>query len=137
MMRQFIVKLLSKYPELCISALGEDRDAVLNQTVAKLFNTIGSDDILQVNEIGQWVFEGKVMDKKMYELLIAEAKQLEGMRIWRVIQADLKYKANKAMFLDATDTIGLTAGKLWLFTIDCINTRLNSLKRGRGSFNSG
>ena len=134
-MRQLIVKLLSKFPSLCYEALGKERS--LTDAVAHLYNTIGSKDILHVNEDRQWVLEGKVMDKEVYKLLFTEVKVLEKMLLWRVLEKDILYQANRKMFTESRSIDDLVAGKLWLYTFDCIKTRLDSLKKESGSFNTG
>lgn len=125
-MRKYLVKLLSKYPDLCLDALGEDKEELLTLAVAKHFNTISSDDILKF-EKGKWMFEGKVLDLKMYELLAAEARNFMKGKLWKVLQADIKWHANKALFIDSKDTLDMIIGKSWLYVLDGINTRLKKM----------
>ena len=131
-MRQHFAKLLSN---LLIWSLKLDRERVLTESVAKLYNTIGSKDILHVDEKGQWIFQGKIVDRKIYELLIAEVRTLEKMKLWKILETDIKYQANRMMFTESKSENDLIVGKLWLYTFDCMKTRLESLKQGKGSFN--
>ena len=107
---------------------------VLTAAVAGFYNTIGTDDILrEVN--GKWMVGEKEVDDSIKQAMIGEAKTLLNMRLWKVLQNDIKYRANKQMFLESQSEIDLIAGKLWLYTLDCINTRLDSISKESGRFN--
>ena len=112
----------------------EDRDEILTVLVKRLFNTIEADDILREKN-GQWICEGKVISENEKKLLIVEAKQLLNMKLWNVLQNDIKYQANRKMYLHAEDVMQLTAGKLWLYNLDAIKTRLKSISEESGIFN--
>jgi len=114
-----------------------ERAKLLTYAVKKMFNTIGTDDILKENEFGQWSIEGKPINDTMKNLLIAEAQQLLKSKLWEVLQNDIRFNANKKMFLLAQNEEQLTAGKMFLYALDCINTRLNSIKNEKGNFNNG
>lgn len=113
----------------------KQKQYVLTLAVKRLFNTIGSDDILKVNSAGQWMVEGKIITEQKKTMLIAEATNFQKTELWRVLQLDIKYQANRKMFLLSQDDLSLTAGKLWTLTLDAIKTRLESLDATSGSFN--
>jgi len=113
-----------------------ERNKILTYAVKKLFNTIDADDILRENEFGQWSIEGKPINDTTKNLLIAEAKGLLKSKLWEVLTNDIKYQANKKMFLLAQNEEQLTAGKMFLYALDCINTRLKSMDKETGNFNS-
>lgn len=114
--------------------LPEKRD-ILTLAVKKLFNTIGADDILKpVN--GKWTFEGKAMSKRLQDLIMAEAVQFESSTLWKVIQADILYHANKKLFVSSQNIEHVITAKFWLYTFDTIRTRLNSLVAGSALFNA-
>lgn len=135
-----LIKWLGGFPTVqdAVDALQEkdleERKLILTLAVRRLFNTIGPDDILKEKD-GQWVFEGKVMQDGMRKLIIAEAVQLQGMTLWKVIQKDVAYQANRKMFLIGKSETDMIAGKLWLYSFDAIKTRLASLTKGSGTFN--
>lgn len=139
-MREWIrLKLLEKlggYPDVlaAIEAVStdEERREVLNLAVRRLYNTIGAEDILRVNEDNDWVFMGKVLPSGVKDLLIAEAEQLQDMKLWEVLNADIKYQANKAMFLNSRTDLDITAGKLWIHTLKLINRRIKRIAAGSG-----
>lgn len=114
----------------------EEKVYVLTLAVKRLFNTIGSEDILKVNEVGQWQFEGKLITEQEKSILIAEATQFLEMKLWKVLQKDIQWQTNRKMFLLAKTEDELTAGKLWLLTLDAFKTRLQSMRKGNGSFNN-
>src|SRR3990167_96885 len=124
-MKNKLIKLLGGYT----------KDEVLTRAVKKLYNTIGSEDILR-EEMGQWTINGKPINDAIKKLLVSEAQIFLKSRLWQVLQTDIKYRANKVMFEKAQTEQDLIAGKLWLYTIDSIKTRLESLEKGSGRFNS-
>ena len=124
-MKNKLIKLLGGYT----------KDEVLTRAVKKLYNTIGSEDILR-EEMGQWTINGKPINDAIKKLLVSEAQIFLKSRLWQGLQTDIKYRANKVMFEKAQTEQDLIAGKLWLYTIDSIKTRLESLVKGSGRFNS-
>lgn len=112
-----------------------DKVYALTLLVKKLYNTIGPDDILKQNEYGQWMHKGRPISDNEKKLLIAEATQLQNMKLWEILQDDIKWQANRKMFLLAKNDFDLTAGKLWLYSLDAMNTRLKSMVKGNGDFN--
>lgn len=138
-MREWLIRKLGGFvdaPE-AIKAIKdkEARHKVLTMAVKKLFNTIGSDDILQVVAGGDWLFLGKPLSDAKKHILQVEAQTFLTSELWKVLVADVSYQANKKMFLEATDDIHLIAGKLWLYNIDAFKTRMKSLSEGKGTFN--
>lgn len=113
---------------------GTPNEDVLTDAVGPLFNTIGKDDILQ-EVAGTWVVGNKPLNSGQRSLLISEAKNFLSTTLWRVLQVDIKFKANRSMFERAQSTNDIVAGKLWLYTLDCIKTRLESLAAEHGTFN--
>lgn len=109
-----------------------DDEDVLTERVRDLFNTIGPDDILQeVN--GEWMVEGKKMQEPIQKILVSEATSFLASRLWDVFKRDIKYQANRVMFEDSRSERDLVAGKLMLYILDCMKTRLESLTKGRGN----
>lgn len=124
-MRHWLIRRLGGYTQ----------DDVFADVVKDLYNTIGANDILQEKD-GAWYFEGKQLPDGIAKGISSEASTFLKTSLWRVMQADVKYQANKAMFEKAQTKDDILAGKLWLFLQDCYKTRLESLAMGRGTFNS-
>lgn len=123
-MKNWIIRKLGGYP----------KDEVLTQAVKHLYNTIGAEDILRVDG-DDWIFEGKALNSGQKKLLASQARTLINTQLWKVLQADIKYMANKRMFVESKTEQDLIAGKIWLFTLDALKTRLNSMSRESGIFN--
>lgn len=108
---------------------------VLTNTVKHLFNTIDDNDILrEVN--GSWVYQDKVISPEVQKLLCIEAEQFTKGKLWKILQDDIKWQANKKMFTESQSLDDLVLGKAWLYVLDCIKTRLESMNKGRGAFNT-
>lgn len=137
-----IIKALGGFPSIdsAIDAIQEkeleDRKKILTLAVRRLYNTIGPDDILKEISEGQWLFEGKVIEERTKKLIIAEAAQLESMTLWKILQKDVQYQSNRRMFIIGKTETDIIVGKLWLYSFDAINTRLRSLAKGKGTFNT-
>lgn len=100
---------------------------ILTLAVKKLFNTVDADDILHVNEYGQWMFEGRPMLDAEVKALIEEAKTFQAMKLYRVLITDMKYQANKRMYVKSETILDLVAGKLLVWLIDVIKDRLKKM----------
>lgn len=107
-----------------------ERD-VLTEAVKELFNTIGPDDILrEVN--GQWMVGDKVIEEGSKRQLINEAQVISQMKLWDYLQKDIQYGANRTMYLKARTNDHLVAGKLWLWMLDSLRSRIKSVSEGNG-----
>lgn len=141
--RQLIVKLggfLEKgYPDAETAIEGaesvEEKRRLLTLAVKRCFNTIGPEDILKVRYDGKWILEEKPISDAEKDLLVAEADHFRKSFLWKALKTDVKHQANKATFLKAQTDDDLTAGKLWMWTLDTFATRLKSLSEGSGHFN--
>ena len=122
------------YPdaESAINAVHDvkERRRLLTLAVKKCFNTIGPEDILQMAPSGKWMVEGREITTGDRDRLIAEANQFEGSFLWKILQTDIRYQANKVTFLKAETEDDLTAGKLWQYTFDVMRTRIKGMAKG-------
>jgi len=140
-MRRWLILKLGGYPDInsAIDSIrekdGKEKHQILTLAVKRLFNTFGPEDILSENTARQWMYEGKILTEGQKKSLIAEASQIINTNTWKILQADVKYKANRMMFQTATTEMQIASGKLWLYIIDVFNTRLKSLAEGSGHFN--
>lgn len=141
-MRKWIIEMLGGYPTVndAITAIQEldlqERQTILSLAVRRLFNTIGPEDILRENDRGEWVSEGKAVPDAIVALIRAEAKTFSESRLWEILQRDIKYQANRKMFIVGTTEMDLAVGKVWLYGLDAIRTRLASIAVGSGKFNA-
>jgi len=135
-----LIEKLKGFPdvETALEAITDPKKKhdVLTAAVKKLYNTIGPEDILKENEYKEWLFEGKLLPEGEKKLLIAEATQFMDMKFWKVLQADIKYQANRKMFILSKNDIDLIMGKSWLFVLDSFRTRLRSMRQGSPLLNN-
>jgi hypothetical protein len=113
---------------------GYTKDEILSECVKELYNTIDSDDILK-EEMGVWFVGDRVLKDNEKNILISEATQLMNSKLWKYLTDDIKYNANKLMFEKSKSIDDLIIGKSWLYVLDQIKTRLQSLSNGRGNYN--
>ena len=137
--RQFIVRILGGFvdAEEAIASVTDDKEKqrLLTLATKHLFNTISQEDILQPQ--GQtWMFENRPLSLGEKNLLVAEATQFLRSKLWRVLQKDVKWKANEAMYIKGKSSDDLVAGKLWLYILDCFETRLNSMSKESALLNT-
>lgn len=152
-MRRWIIEKLGGYPDIDtaleelttserisvmfhdIDTLSlEEKNRILTKAVKKFFNTIGPDDILKthIERDGKlyqtpWMWEGKPLRPEQMELLKAEAKQWQDSFLWKVLQRELKYQGNRKMYLESKEMIDMVAGKLLVYYIDIIETRIKRM----------
>lgn len=103
------------------------RQEWLTLAVRRLFNTIGPDDIFKIQKDGTWTWKGKAMREDMVDKLKAEAGVWEQSFLWMVLQAELKYQANRRMFTTSVGDMDLTAGKLLVYYIDVVKTKVEEI----------
>ncbi len=134
-MRQWLIRILGGYTDAGAELLKivrttadkETKYAILTEAVKHLYTTIGPDDILH-KEGDTYFFEGKPMLPTDYEELREEARTLLGMKLWRVIKADLRFSLSRKMFEEANVELDLVWGKLLIYLDDIIRKRLQTLK---------
>lgn len=128
-MKNWLIKLLGGYP----IKNKEDRHLILTEAVKELYNTIAGEDILQENKNG-WRFMDNELSDAETQQLIAESINFINSRLWKILQKDIKYQANKRMYLLSQSIDDLIMGKSWLYVLDCINTRLKAMQKGVGTY---
>lgn len=137
MLRRWLIKKLKGFStvEEAIDSIEDSRtrNIVLTRAVKKLFNTIDSEDVLKIGTANQWMCEGKILHDDRKKQLIAQAEVFLSSELWNILQLDIKYQANRRMFLLSKKEEDLIAGKLYLFTLDTIKTRLESMQKGSAS----
>lgn len=138
-MRYWLIKKLGGYPDIdsAIEAIKEkdskQKYEILTLAVKRLFNTIGPGDILSENQSHQWMYEGKILTDGQVKNIRTEAEQIANTFTWKILQADIKYKANRQMFFDSNNVQSLASGKLWLYTLNVFNNRIKSIIDGIGT----
>lgn len=141
--RSWLIEKLGGFPTIdaAIDAVREQDTAnkyrILTLAVKKLFNTISSDDILRIHKpTGEWMYKNRVLSKGERDLLAAEAKLFLGSKLWEILKDDIRYQANRKMFILSKSEIDIIAGKLWTYTLEGFTTRLESLSEHSATFNN-
>jgi hypothetical protein len=126
-LRRKLIKLLGGFTD----------DDVLAEAMSDLFNVINADDILQEAGPGKWKLGNRVIEPAIQQLLVAEAQTFLKTRLWKdVLQYDVKYNANLRMFERSKTEMDMVSGKMCFYVLDIFKTRLESLAKGEGRFNS-
>lgn len=105
----------------------KDKHTLLTELVRPLFNMVSKDDILKVQN-KKWYLQDRELAENEVHMLIEEVKLFKSSKLWKILQLDLRYQANKRMFIESKTTEDLIAGKLLLLYIDIIETRLKEIK---------
>lgn len=104
-----------------------ERHALLTLAVRRLFNTVGPDDILHIDDAGHWWWKGRMLPDGQIALLQAEARALFEGKLWEMLSAEVAYKANKSIYQQSEDIPDLVAGKMLLYYKDIVETRLKKM----------
>lgn len=103
-----------------------DKHKILTETVKDLYNTINSDDILK-EENDKWLYEGRELTAPEVKNLKEYAENFVNSQLFKVLDKDLRYQANRRMFIDSQSNDDLIAGKLLLYLWDVVKTRLKRI----------
>ncbi|SRR4030066_813195 len=128
-MKNKLIKLLGGYTDIedfLKDKTVENKRKILTLAVKRLFNTIDSDDILQVKE-GVWIFEGRPLTKDEVDIIKNSAKSFTEGLLFKILDKELRYQANRKMFIESQNEMDLISGKILLYYIDIIKTRLKRI----------
>ena len=103
-----------------------DKHKILTETVKDLYNTINSDDILKEKN-DKWLYEGRELTAPEVKNLKEYAENFVNSQLFKVLDKDLRYQANRRMFIDSQSNDDLIAGKLLLYLWDVVKTRLKRI----------
>ncbi len=125
-MRNYIIHKLGGYATLEEAVEANSHDA-LSKVVAEHFNTITEEDILTLNENGQYTLEGKPLMDAQVQALRGYAKDFRQSLLFKVLDKEVKYQLNKRTFVKSAKETDMIAGKLgyWLWKV--IREKLETL----------
>ncbi len=104
-----------------------DRHRILTEAVKELFNTIGPDDILRIRDDGVWMFEDRQLTQPEIENLKKSAEAFRKSLLWKVLKKDIQYQTNQKMFVNSAGELDIIAGKIWLYAMDAIQSRITKM----------
>ena len=129
-MRSFIINKLGGYSTIqeAIDAIDSQKDkhTILTKAVSDIFQTVGDNDILRF-ESGQWLYQGLILDEQEVMQLKAEAQTFRKLRLYEVLDKEVKYHAARKMYYKSQTIDDLMAGKMIEYVWDIIKTKLKQL----------
>lgn len=140
-MKAWLIRKLGGYATIseAIDEIEESEDLIfkhkiLTLAVQRIFKAIIDEDVLtEKNNI--WFFKGRALDASQKNALISQAADFQDSILWKILFQDMAHQSKKRMFLESKTEIDLIAGKLALFNLDVMKTRLKSMVKGTGLFN--
>jgi hypothetical protein len=120
---QWLIRFLGGYTSL-EEAVKANRHEALTKCVADEFNSVTSEVILRQRADGTWDFEDRNLTFEEVKALRGEAQAILKTRMWKVLEKDLQYLANKAMYFNSKTEADLIAGKLILQIVREMRERL-------------
>lgn len=104
------------------------RRKCINFLAKHLYKTITTDDLLQEKK-GRIYVRGVMVTREAEAALRDEAERLQDSTLWKLLTLELKHHAIQKALQKSETMEDVIAGKLMIYTIDVINTRLSSLKK--------
>lgn len=106
------------------------KQRIKNYLFRHLLNAVVVEDILVADKTGIYIGGYKIEDSELKQL-IAEAKAMEGFRLWKIINETVKDHALKRGWNNSTSVEDLNTGKTMFHTLDIQNSIVKLLK-GKG-----
>ena len=107
------------------------KTALINFIAKHLFKLVTESDFLRIDNNAQVSFRGKLLNSIEREAIVVEAKNLHANEMWKLLQNEMVYVANKKMFYDSSTTDDILAGKMVLWTLDVMQKKIDKLSRLR------
>ncbi len=102
---------------------------ILNWAIAKLYKPINAFDILTVDKVGRVYLAGKMITNDEARQLRVEAKALESLRIWKILQETARQKANEKGMTESTNWEHTLFSKAMLHVIGIQQSIVNEAKK--------
>ena len=103
----------------------DEKHDVLTLAVSHMFNAVTADDILHQNKKGEWKYAGKTLHPNQAKLIGQQIEDFRESDLHKILKSDIEYQANHKMFTTSKSEMDMIAGKLLLYALDVIETRLN------------
>ena len=102
----------------------EEKNRVLTLAVQHMFHVVDAEDILRKNPDGSWSYGNRILNEENVRALQSAMDNFSKSQLYRVLKADLKYHATTMVALKSRTIDDVVAGKLLLYYIDIVDTRL-------------
>jgi len=101
---------------------------IANYILKHLFNTVIADDILVYNPNDKtFQVAGKTLPAGDKQDIISGARSIKNMYVWKMINKDMKYQANKLIYEKSKNVDDILFGKAMLYTLDVVDRKLENL----------
>jgi len=104
---------------------------LVNLIAKHVFKVILEEDLLRRNERGRLEVRGNELTPEGAELIANQAQALKDSMLWRHLRNDLQYHALKKTLNDSQSMNDVISGKLTLYLIDVIESRVDNLSKGK------
>lgn len=94
----------------------------------RLFNSITEDDVLKI--VGNNIYyKNTLLTKKQRDGIILEAKTIKDLAAFKIMVDELKWSANKKMYVNSNSVEDMVFGKAALWIIDILEQKVNKLSQ--------
>jgi len=98
----------------------------LTKRVAHLFSTVTEDDIIKIDG-SSWYIDGRILTDEEKAQIRSEARSLQNMFLWKYLCKEVQYVAYKKGYLEATKEFDLIGGKMLMYALDIIKTKIKRI----------
>lgn len=105
------------------------RKKTINFIVRNLFKGFTEEDILQMDSKGGIIYKTQILDKRSKEIIASQAGQIDDMLLWKILNDELRYRAEEKMFTKSESYDGMMFGKAVLYVIGIQKKRIKQLKK--------
>lgn len=103
------------------------RQRIINILLSHLLSSVNPDDIIHSDKGKLYVGDREVQDSEARSL-IAEAKAIEGFRIWAIMQETIRNEAMDRGFNKSTTLDDLKTCKLMLYNLDILRSVVKAVR---------
>lgn len=104
------------------------KQRIINHLLSYLLSSVNPDDIIKEKDGVLYIGKNKVGDIEMLNL-VAEAKALEGFRIWKLMNETVKANAMEKGFNKSVSFDDLKTTKLMLYNLDILNSIVRTIRK--------
>jgi hypothetical protein len=98
----------------------------INLITKDLFSSKKEKDCLTTIR-GKLAYNGKILDTAQVSTIISQAKEIRNMDLYQLLTSELEVLANKKMYFESEDEMGILFGKAVLWTVDILRKKVDKL----------
>jgi len=104
------------------------RRKTINFVVKHLFRGINEEDILSSDGKGGIMYKGQVLDSRSKEMLASQARQIDDMFLWKILEDEITYQSYKKIFPESEHIEGTMFGKAMIHNLAILKKKIKTLK---------